>query len=82
MREGSERTVMPTAPADTPDVSIVLPVYFNQENLRRTFALLKQEVIDTRPDLRFELVCVDDGSGDQWLAKQNKQILLHLIWSG
>ena len=65
MREGSERTVMPTASAESPDVSIVLPVYFNQENLRRTFASLKQEVIDVHPELRFELVCVDDGSGDR-----------------
>jgi glycosyltransferase involved in cell wall biosynthesis len=56
-----------------PDITIVLPVYFNQENLRRTFALLKQEVIDVHPELRFELVCVDDGSGDR-----SMEVLLEL----
>jgi dolichol-phosphate mannosyltransferase len=47
-----------------PDVSIVLPVYFNQENLRTTLASLKADVVDQQPALRFELIFVDDGSGD------------------
>ena len=50
-----------------PDVSIVLPVYFNQENLPRTVATLKAEVVDANPGRTFELVFVDDGSGDRSL---------------
>ena len=51
----------------TPDVSIVLPVYFNQENLKTTLASLKADVVDQQPALRFELIFVDDGSGDNSL---------------
>src|SRR5712691_7555415 len=58
---------MTNVPANRPDVSIVLPVYFNQENLPRTVATLKTEVIDSHPQMRFELVFVDDGSGDKSL---------------
>jgi len=47
-----------------PDVSIVLPVYFNAENLEDTFAGLKAKVFDALPHRTFEVVCVDDGSGD------------------
>lgn len=64
---------MNTFPASPPDVSIVLPVYFNQENLPRTVATLKAEVIDLHPQKRFELVFVDDGSGDRSL-----EVLLEL----
>jgi dolichol-phosphate mannosyltransferase len=53
--------------ASAPDVSIVLPVYYNQENLPRTLAALKADVIDVHPELRFELIFVDDGSGDRSL---------------
>ena len=54
-------------PDDGPDVSIVVPVYFNEENLARTVATLKREVVDANPGMRFELVFVDDGSGDRSL---------------
>lgn len=54
-------------PPDIPDVSIVLPVYFNQENLPRTLTMLKSDVVDIHPDMKFELVFVDDGSGDKSL---------------
>lgn len=58
---------MTSAPDNPPAVSIVLPVYFNQENLARTVATLKADVIDSHPEMRFELVFVDDGSGDKSL---------------
>jgi len=58
---------MTDGPDHSPDVSIVLPVYFNQENLPRTVASLKSEVVDAHPGKRFELVFVDDGSGDKSL---------------
>jgi dolichol-phosphate mannosyltransferase len=51
----------------TPDVSIVLPVYFNQENLETTLGSLKADVVDRHPGLRFEVIFVDDGSGDSSL---------------
>jgi dolichol-phosphate mannosyltransferase len=51
----------------------VLPVYFNQENLQNTLASLNAEVVARQPLLRFELIFVDDGSGDSSL-----QVLLDL----
>src|SRR5262245_50288050 len=51
-----------------PDVSLVLPVYYNAENLPRTVGNLKETVVDAHPDKRFELVFVDDGSGDDSLG--------------
>jgi len=54
-----------TTIASLPDVSIVMPVYFNEHNLARTLASLSSEVIDPHPELRFEVVFVDDGSGDR-----------------
>ena len=54
-------------------MSIVLPVYFNQENLPRTVQSLKTEVVEANPGKTFELVFVDDGSGDRSL-----EVLLEL----
>ncbi len=48
-----------------PEISVVLPVYFNEENLETTMASLKRDVLDHDPDRRCELVFVDDGSGDR-----------------
>jgi dolichol-phosphate mannosyltransferase len=51
--------------ADIPvDCSIVIPVYYNQGELTETLASLKREVIDRYPSRRFEVVFIDDGSGD------------------
>ena len=47
-----------------PDCSIVIPVYFNEGSLETTFQSLQDEVIARNPKLRFEVVFVDDGSGD------------------
>ena len=57
----------------TPDVSIVLPVYYNAENLEGTFTGLRTKVVEALPEKTFELVFVDDGSGDDSL-----QVLLDL----
>lgn len=46
------------------DVSIVIPVYFNEGLLKSTMDGLKRVVIDANPERRFEVVFVDDGSGD------------------
>ncbi len=66
-------TVVPETSPAAPDVSIVLPVYFNQENLPRTVATLTSEVVNVHPELKFELVFVDDGSADRSL-----EVLLEL----
>ena len=58
----------PTA-SDVPDFSIVIPVYFNEENLAGTMKSLWEEVLTKWPELRAELVFVDDGSGDNSLGE-------------
>lgn len=56
--------------ADTAvDYSIVLPVYYNEGELRATFEAIESEVIAKNPELRGEVVFVDDGSGDGSLAE-------------
>jgi dolichol-phosphate mannosyltransferase len=47
--------------------SIVVPVYFNAANLPATISRLLA-LRDRLPDYRLELLCVDDGSGDDSLA--------------
>lgn len=51
------------------DCSIVVAVYFNEGSLRATLQALQSEVIARNPGLRFEVVFVDDGSGDGSLAE-------------
>jgi dolichol-phosphate mannosyltransferase len=51
------------------DCSIVIPVYYNEGSLRSTYDGLVSEVFDASPDRQFEVVFVDDGSGDGSLAE-------------
>ncbi len=44
-------------------VSIIIPVYFNEDNLKPLYDDLKKEVLDVI-DYEYEIVMVDDGSGD------------------
>lgn len=44
-------------------ISIVIPVYFNEENLRPLYADLCEKLF-THKEYEWELVMVDDGSGD------------------
>lgn len=46
-----------------PKLSIVIPVYYNAENLPPLYEDIKQKIIDVI-DFEYELVLVDDGSGD------------------
>jgi dolichol-phosphate mannosyltransferase len=53
----------------TIDYSIVIPVYYNEGELRPTFEALHRDVISRHPELTAEIVFVDDGSGDGSLAE-------------
>lgn len=48
-------------------LSIVIPCYFNELNIPSTYEVLKRDVLDQRPDVDFEVLFVDDGSGDKTL---------------
>ncbi|MBN1470799.1 MAG: glycosyltransferase family 2 protein [Syntrophaceae bacterium] len=49
------------------DVSIIAPVYFNQESLNILFDRIKKNVIEKNLGKTFELIFIDDGSGDNSL---------------
>ncbi len=44
-------------------VSIIIPVYYNEENLRPLYADIKEKFIE-KIDYDYEIVMVNDGSGD------------------
>ncbi|MDX2169323.1 MAG: glycosyltransferase family 2 protein [Deltaproteobacteria bacterium] len=46
-------------------VSVVIPVYFNEANLPLTWAALETALRDLPADCDWEVVFVDDGSGDR-----------------
>ncbi len=60
-------------------VSIVIPVYYNEDNLRPLYADIKEKIID-KIDYEYEIVMVNDGSKDksyeimQELARQDENI--------
>ncbi len=49
------------------DCSIVLPVYYNEGSLTPTVESLREKVLAAQPGMSFEIICVDDGSGDSSL---------------
>jgi dolichol-phosphate mannosyltransferase len=50
-------------------VSVVIPVYYNEGNIPVTWKALKATLDDLPEDLRWEVVFVDDGSGDRSFVK-------------
>lgn len=64
-----------------PKLSIVIPVYYNAENLPPLYDDLKEKILD-RAEFEVELLLVDDGSGDnsyavmQDLARRDSRIRL------
>lgn len=46
------------------DISIIIPVYFNEGSIRKTYEILTTEIFPLFPGLNFELIFIDDGSGD------------------
>lgn len=53
-----------SAPAMRIDCSIVIPVYYNEGLLVNTLRQICERVIAANPNRKFEVVFVDDGSGD------------------
>lgn len=54
------------------DVSIIIPLYYNQDNIGPTFQAIYEEVIQSSPQYRFEIVLVNDGSPDDtWARVEN-----------
>ncbi len=51
------------------DYSIVIPVFFNEGTLEKTYRILLDKVIAPNRDRRAEVIFVDDGSGDGSLAE-------------
>lgn len=49
---------------NVPDLSVVIPVYYNEGLLRPTFNALQNDLFAQRPFLKGEVIFVDDGSGD------------------
>lgn len=45
-------------------LSIVVPVYYNEQNLRPLYQDIKAKIIDVI-DFEYEIVMVDDGSGER-----------------
>ena len=58
---------MSLAQTNTVDCSIVVPVYFNEQSIRSTVEAVEREVIAKNPEHTFEIIFVDDGSGDRSL---------------
>ena len=52
---------------DTMTLSIIIPVYYNEQNLKPLYADIKEKIIDVI-DYDYEIVMVDDGSKDESYA--------------
>lgn len=65
-------------------VSIVIPVYFNEENLQPLYADIKEKLL-VRTDIEWEIVMVNDGSKDgsyqvmSSIAKEDKRIKIYSL---
>jgi dolichol-phosphate mannosyltransferase len=54
---------------DTIDYSVIIPVYFNEGSLEKTFQQLNEKVISQNKDKKGEIIFVDDGSEDSSLEE-------------
>jgi dolichol-phosphate mannosyltransferase len=46
------------------DISIIIPVYFNEGSIKTTYKILKEKIFVKFPNLQFEIIFIDDGSRD------------------
>lgn len=46
------------------DISIIIPVYFNEGSISQTINTINELVIKTLKNKTFEIICIDDGSKD------------------
>lgn len=46
------------------DFTILVPVYFNEGSLKKTYQIIMEEVVAKRPELSYEFIFVEDGSKD------------------
>lgn len=46
------------------DISIIIPIYFNEGSLSDTISSIFNSVINVKKNKSFEIICVDDGSKD------------------
>ena len=53
-------------------LSVVIPVYFNENNLPVTYEALKKEIQKNKMESDTEIIFVDDGSGDDSFAVLRK----------
>lgn len=44
--------------------SVIVPVYFNEGSIRKTFEMIKNEIFSDFPNLQWEVIFIDDGSAD------------------
>ncbi len=56
-------------------LSIIIPVYYNQDNLEPLYESIKKELID-KADFEYEIVMVDDGSKDNSFEVMTKLAML------
>ena len=49
--------------------SIIIPVYYNEGTLAKTFNIIKKEIIEKNSAKEFEIIFIDDGSGDNSLVE-------------
>jgi len=62
------------------DYSIVIPVYYNEGSLKKTYEVIVNEVISKNKDKTCEIIFIDDGSKDNsyselLLLQQNSEIV-------
>jgi len=58
-------------------LSVVIPVYFNEENIPATWAALEATLRRLPAGLRWEVIFVDDGSGDRSFERLREVFRLH-----
>ncbi|OFY18592.1 MAG: hypothetical protein A2W98_05000 [Bacteroidetes bacterium GWF2_33_38] len=63
------------------DISVIIPVYFNDSSIEKTINAIKEQVIGRNKNRTFEIICIDDGSEDtsfevlERLYSENRELL-------